>query len=169
MKIKSVFRVIQGHQITDEEIYRSFGRGNIPIFTASNEIKGYWDQSLVTEDNLPCITYPTKANAGEAFVHYQIFDANNTAALIPLPEWKEKIILEWAAFKLSGIFLDIATSKEGVSYLNKEIVEEYELNIPSTDVQARQLRCYQELKALKDKVDKVKTEIDKLLKIQLSD
>jgi hypothetical protein len=169
MKIKSIFTIIQGHQITDEEIYKSFGRGNIPIYTSSNEIKGYWDKAIVTKEDLPCITYPTKANVGEAFVQYEVFDANNTAVLIPLPEWRPKIILEWAAMKLGNIFLDIATSKEGVSYLNREIVEEYEMSIPLKDVQEKQLKYYQEIKSLKSTVDKIQDKINRLFRMQLTD
>ena len=54
MKIKSIFHIIQGHQITDEDIYKSIG--NIPIFTSNNVIKGYWDKAIVTQQDLPCIT-----------------------------------------------------------------------------------------------------------------
>lgn len=140
MKIKTAFKIIQGHQITDEEIYKNFGQGRIPIYTSSNEIKGYRDRSIVTKEDLPCITYPTKGNAGDAFVQYELFDANNTAVLIPWPKYRQQINLEWAALKLANVFLDIATSKEGVSYLNKEIVEEHELDIPPIDVQERELK-----------------------------
>ncbi len=168
-KVKSVFRITQGHQITDEEIYKNFGRGNIPIYTSSNEIKGYWDRAIVTKEDLPCITYPTKANVGEAFVQYDVFDANNTAVLIPLPEWRPKIILEWVAIKLANIFLDIATSKEGVSYLNKEIVGDYEMNIPLKDIQGKQLKSYQDIRSLKNTVDKIQDEINRLLHMQLID
>lgn len=167
VKIKSVFKVIQGHQITDEEIYRNYGRGSIPIYTASNEIKGYWNKAIVTKEDLPCITYPTKGNAGEAFVQYDVFDANNTAVLIPLSAWRGEIILEWAAMKLANVFLDIATSKEGVSYLNKEIVEEYELDIPLIDIQEKQLKVYKEIRSLKNIVDSMQREINRLLRMQL--
>jgi hypothetical protein len=80
MKLDSVFKIVQGHQITDEEIYKSIG--NVPIFTARNAIKGYWDKAIVSKEDLPCITYPTKANSGYTFIHDELFDANNTAVLI---------------------------------------------------------------------------------------
>lgn len=71
--ISTYFDIIQGHQITDEELYKS--EGNIPVYTGSNEIKGYWDKAIIEEDKLPCITYPTKGNKeGNAYVQYEIFD-----------------------------------------------------------------------------------------------
>jgi hypothetical protein len=152
MKIKNIFRIIQGHQITDEEIYRNIGSGNISIYTSNNEIKGYWNKSLVSEQDLPCLTYPTKAFSGEIFIQHSVFDANNTAVMIPYPEWREQIILEWASFKLSNVFLDIATSKGGVSYLNKEIVEDYDLIVPSKDIQQNELKYFKILKSLKNRV-----------------
>jgi len=134
MRIDIAFNIIQGHQITDEELY--YTEGEIPVFSGRNELKGYWDKSLITIDDLPCITYPTKANAGNAYVQYNIFDANNTAVLIPKnDEWRNKIDLHWFAFKLQNIFHHISTSKEGVSYLNKELIESYEIEIPKKETQ----------------------------------
>jgi hypothetical protein len=166
-KIGSVFKLIQGHQITDEEIYHSFGLGKIPIYTSSSELKGYWNKALVSQDDLPCITYPTKANRGEAFIQTEIFDANNTAVLIPLEDWRGHIILEWVCFKLSEIFPSIATSKEGVSYLNREIVEEQVLEIPSKTVQQDELRYYKQITSLKYSVEHITGRIDRLLQLSL--
>ena len=38
MTIDDLFDVIQGHQITDEELYKI--EGDIPVLTGKNEIKG---------------------------------------------------------------------------------------------------------------------------------
>lgn len=165
MKIKSIFHIIQGHQITDEDIYKSIG--NIPIFTSNNVIKGYWDKAIVTQQDLPCITYPTKAFSGETYIQYGMFDANNTAVLIPYLVWRERIILEWVSLKLANIFLEIATSKGGVSYLNKEIVEDYELDIPLKDIQEKELEYYKRIKSIKDSAVGIKTELNKLKKLDL--
>lgn len=155
MKLNSIFQIIQGHQITDEEIYQSIGLGNIPIYTSSNEIKGYWDKAIITDGDLPCISYPSKANSGEAFVHDKVFDANNTAILVPLPEWRNRIILEWVALKLANIFLRVATSKEGVSYLNKDIVNELDFEVPDITIQQKELIAVSELKDLKMNCNKI--------------
>jgi len=159
MKLKDVFRIIQGHQITDEEIYKSIG--NIPIYTASNEIKGYWNKIIVNQDDLPCISYPTKANKGEAFIQKGLFDANNTAVLIPLPHWRNQIVLEWAALKLAAIFLKIATSKEGVSYLNKEIVEEIEFEVPKEAIQHSEMEILGKVLLLNAGLNSISNRIDK--------
>jgi hypothetical protein len=157
MKIKSFLRIIQGHQITDEEIYLSIGK--IPILTSKNEIKGYWNKALVTEEDLPCITYPTKANTGEAYVQTEIFDANNTAVMIPFPEWREKLNLHWLCLKLSALFLTNMTSKEGVSYLNKEIVEEIEIEIPKKEIQDKEYAKAEYLLKLQTKLAEIQNKI----------
>lgn len=154
-----MFKIIQGHQITDEEIYQT--EGNIPVLTGKNVIKGFWNNTLIEETDLPCITYPTKANSGEAYVQNSIFDANNTAILIPLPEWRGKIILEWLAFKLPSIFLNVQTSKEGVSYLNREIVQEVEIEIPNKPTQEKELNYYRKLQSSGEKLDKILGKIKK--------
>ncbi len=168
MKLSSVFQIIQGHQITDEEIYRIIGLGSIPIYTANNEIKGYWDKAIVTEGDLPCISYPSKANSGEAFVQHNIFDANNTAVLVPLPEWRNHIILEWATLKLANIFLRVATSKGGVSYLNKEIVREIDFEIPAKAIQEKELKIISELRDIKANCDRILSHIQHIKNLTLA-
>ena len=157
MKLKEIFLpIIQGHQITDEEIYQSvIKNGRIPILTANNEIKGYWEKAIVSESDLPCISYPTKANSGVCFVQTSIFDANNTAVLIPKPELRSNLCLEWLAFKLSKFFPKIATSKEGVNYLNKEIVEEVELDLPNYDTQLAQYNSIRKLLQTKARIEQI--------------
>ena len=82
----NVFRIIQGHQITDEEIYKSYG--SIPVYTGAGELKGFWDKALVEKDDLPCLTYATKAFDGTIVIRNEIFDANNTAVLILKDKYK---------------------------------------------------------------------------------
>ena len=162
MKLNALFDLIQGHQITDEELYIT--EGDIPVLTGKNEVKGYWNSTLVEKSNLPCITYPTKANSGEAYVQDRIFDANNTAVLIPKTEWQDKLNLQWVAYKLSNLFLRIATSKGGVSYLNKKIVEEVELEIPDKHVQDDEFRIHQELVSTEAQLQAILARIEVLKK-----
>lgn len=169
MKIKEIFDLKQGTQITDEDIYYSIpNNGKIPIITAHNEIKGYWDKAIVTERDIPCITYPTKGNRGFAFVQNKIFDSNNTAILTPFTEYKDKILLDWWAFKISKNFVQIATSKEGVSYLNKEIVEDLEFEVPDKDSQIQQFDSIKEIIKLRDKITKTIKRINKLKEATLA-
>ncbi len=158
-KIASIFKMIYYHQITDEELYKS--KGNFPVFTAKNEIKGYWNKKMIEEEDIPCISYPVKGNQdGYAFVQNEIFDANNTAVLIPYPEWREKINLEWITYKLRTLFLQVQISKEGVSYINKEIVEEYEIDIPDEKLQLRELNYYRKLNNLRLKFEDIENKIN---------
>lgn len=159
MKLKKKFNLIQGHQITDEELY--YTDGDVKVITASNELKGYWNKAIVKEEDLPCITYPTKGNDGVAYVQYKIFDANNTAVLIPFPEWREKINLEWLSFKLGAVFLKIQTSKSGVSYLNKEIVEDYDFEMPNTEIQLIELKYYKKLQFLRGNIEYILSQTKK--------
>lgn len=160
-KLSIIFDVIQGHQITDEELY--YTEGEIPVLTGNNEIKGHWNKKLVNEEDLPVITYPTKANPGVAFVQTKIFDANNTAVLIPKKEWRKKIVLDWFRYKLPPMFLDAMTSKGGVSYLNKDIVEELDIDVPNKPKQEREVKYYKKLEAMKQKLEGVLERINELL------
>ena len=81
MKLSEFLTINQGHQITDEEIYL-VDDSKFPIYTAKNTIKGYWNQSIIKQKDLPCLSYPTKANQGDIFLQDKLFDANNTAVLI---------------------------------------------------------------------------------------
>lgn len=165
MKLKRIFKIIQGHQITDEEIYKN--RGEIPVITGRNEIKGFWNKSIIEGEDLPCITYPTKANSGEAYVQNKIFDANNTAILIPFYKWKDKLDLYWVAYKLSKIFLDIPTSKDGVSYLNREIVEEVDIEIPRKKMQSEEFKSILQLLLMKEKLEQILNKINKIKNSEL--
>lgn len=162
MKIIEMFDLNQGIQITDKEIY--YSKGKIPILTGNNEIKGYCNKSIIKEEKLPVISYPTKGNAGVCYVQYSIFDANNTAILVPKKQWRKKIFLEWMTFKLSQIFPDIVTSKGGVSYLNKEIVENLEISIPSLKIQkvefqsiSKLLNFHKQTKLILEKIELIKS------------
>ena len=160
MKLNKLFDILQGHQITDEELYVAVG--DIPVITARNEIKGYWNKSIITKENLPCITYPTKGNSGESYVQNNIFDANNTAVLLIKPEWKKCIDLEWFSLKLKNVFLQIQTSKEGVSYLNKEIIEDIEIDFPDINIQIKEKEKFFKLIAFKNKLDFIISKINKI-------
>ena len=160
MKIIDIFDLNQGHQITDKEIYEN--EGVCPIFTSRNDIKGYWDKTIISKEDLPCITYPTKANIGNAYVQYDLFDANNTAILIPKPEWKDKIDLEWFKFKLRAIFLNVQTSKGGVSYLNRNIVEEQEIHFPDLSTQKKEFLILNEINSKQYTTEKILKLIEKI-------
>lgn len=159
MKLLQLFKINQGHQITDEELYLT--DGTIPVYTGKNEIKGYWNKSIIPKKELPCITYPTKANSGCVYVQKEIFDANNTGVLISLKEWKDKLDLEWFAHKLRHLFLKIQTSKGGVSYLNKEIVEDLEISIPDIAIQISERNILNNLLRKKDIIQKILDKINK--------
>jgi len=163
--IETIFHINQGHQITDEELYIT--EGEIPVYTGNNEIKGYWNKTIVEKKDLPCLTYPTKANAGAVFIQEKIFDANNTAVLIPRKEWRDRIVLEWFKYKLPNLFLETMTSKGGVSYLNREIVEKIEIVVPDRSRQEKEAEIYAKLTDKRDKLSKILEQINQLLSKQV--
>jgi len=160
MKLNTFFNVIQGHQITDEELYRT--EGDIPVYTGRNEIKGYWNKKIVEQKDLPCLTYPSKAFSGKIYIKKKIFDANNTAILIPFNEWREKMNLNWVSHMIGSEFLKVATSKGGVSYLNKEIVERVEIDIPNKEIQDKQYTKLAILEKYYKKINQILKKIDSL-------
>lgn len=166
MKLTSIFELNQGQQITDEEIYQN--QGPIPVLTGQNDVKGYWNESIVDEEDLPCITYPTKGNQGDAFVQTEHFNVNNTAVLIPYEEWRDKLKLQWIAYKLETIFLKVMTSKGGVSYLNRKIVEDVELEVPDKDIQKEELKFYRSISNLLNRVNKILSDIEELKEYSLA-
>ncbi len=157
--LEKIVRIIQGHQITDEEIYNH--SGNVPIFTGPNTIKGYWNKSIVNLTDLPCLTYATKAFDGTISLQDSIFDANNTAVMLLNDEYKQAVKLEWLMVILPNIFLKKATSKEGVSYLNKEIVNQIRIDIPKDFIQNK---CIDRHKALNNLYNSIKVLKDKYYK-----
>ena len=117
-KVSEVFTIIQGHQITEEEIYNSFG--DIPIFTGNNRLIGEVNTSIIKSNDLPCISYPTKGQVGNFFVKRVLFEANNTAVLVPKQEWRDRINLYWFIAQISPKVKKECNSKAGVGYIGKE-------------------------------------------------
>ncbi len=161
MKLKDIFYINQGHQITDEEIYNSFGE--IPIYTGNNDIKGYWNKNIINEENLPCITYPTKGFSGNIFIQNNIFDANNTAVLYFKEDKKDVVSLEYVKCILKHKFLKAMTSKENISYLNREIVEEIDIEIPDDKVQKRIIEINSKYEKKLESIEENIQKIDKII------
>ena len=151
------FDLNQGRQITDKKLY--YNVGDVPVLTGNNEIKGYWHRASVTKKDLPCITYPTKGNSGVCYVQKSIFDVNNTAILIPRKKYRETMDLNYVAFHLSKLFPKITTSRKGVSYLNREIVEKIDLSLPSKEIQLERYKAISKIINLRRKLSSVLKEI----------
>ena len=165
MKLAEIFKVNQGHQITDEEIYNS--PGNIPIYTGNNDLKGYWDKTIIDESLLPCLTYPTKAFGGKIFIQNKQFDANNTACLLLKNEYKDKVLLEYFQYLLPSEFLKNATSKGGVSYLNKEIVENIEVNLPPKKIQTKMIEQFKTINFYNENIQEMKENLLNILEKEI--
>lgn len=159
--LTTFFEINQGHQITDYELY--YTEGEIPVYTGNNELKGHWNKSIVQANDLPCLSYPSKGNSGVVFAQQEIFDANNTAILIPKREWRNKIVLDWFRYKLPFIFLELMTSKEGVSYLNKEIVKKIEIFLPDKTEQEKEAVLFLKFEKLKLHLTSILNEIETIL------
>lgn len=151
--LDNIFHINQGHQITDEELYNS--QGEIPVYTGANVIKGYWNKSIIPEIVLPCLTYATKAFDGVISLQEEVFDANNTAVLYLKDTYKDVVLIEWAQYILPNILLKARTSKGGVSYLNREIIKDLSIAIPSKDMQAKQIQIFGNLTNSLNKIKEI--------------
>ena len=153
VSLDTMARIIQGHQITDEEIYNQ--KGDVPIFTGPNDIKGYWEKAIIDCTDLPCLTYATKAFDGTITIQRSLFDANNTAVLIIKDEYKSVVEIEWLQAILPNLFLKNATSKEGVSYLNKAIVQNITIDIPKHCIQKKCIERHKQLSDLQVRINRL--------------
>lgn len=167
MKISDIFYINQGHQITDEEIYTA--TGTIPILTANNEIKGYGKTSIISSDFLPCLTYPSKAFTGEIFVQTKLFDANNTAVLIPKEKYRSEMKLQYFAIILGKLFLNYLSSESQVSYLSKETLSNIEIiyPFPSLKEQEQVVTQFKKLKNIERDITKILDNIKNLYSYEL--
>lgn len=167
MKISDIFYINQGHQITDEEIYTA--TGTIPILTANNEIKGYGKTSIVTSEFLPCLTYPSKAFTGEIFVQTELFDANNTAVLIPKEKYRTEMNLQYFAIAMGKLFLNYLSSESQVSYLSKETLSNIEITypFPLLEEQNQVVIQYKKLERLKRDISRIIDNIKSLYSYEL--
>lgn len=122
-KVRDIFDHKQGHQITDEELYNSCGKIKV-ISGADATIKGYTINSYVNECDLPCLSYQTKGN-NNLIIHIQkeLFNANNTAVLIPKPNWRNYVLLDYIIPKLVKNMSQIKNSDSGVSYIDTRILD----------------------------------------------
>lgn len=126
-KVSDVFTITQGHQITEEEIYNSFG--DVPIFTGNDCLIGKVNTSIIKSNDLPCISYPTKGRVGNFFIRRVLFEANNTAVLVPKQEWRGRINLYWFISQISPKVKKECNSKAGVGYIGKEIMQRITFDI----------------------------------------
>lgn len=167
MKISDVFYINQGHQITDEEIY--FASGSIPILTANNEIKGYGDSQIVNFDDLPCLTYPSKAFSGKVFVQSNLFDANNTTILIPKEKYRSEMNLQYFAKVLGNTFLAYLSSESQVSYLSKTSLSNIDIDypFPSVEEQSAFVRCFEKVNKLEEIITVEIEKIEEIISYEL--
>lgn len=157
-KVSEVFHLNQGHQITEEEIYNSVG--DTPILTGNNEIVGYVDKNisdkpLVDEEDLPVISYPTKGKVGNFYLQTELFEANNTAVLIPKKEWREKLNLYWVVSYLSPKTKKAYNSKKGIGYISKNIMKEINIEIPNKKRQDRIGELYKKISRKLSKINEL--------------
>lgn len=165
MKLSRIFWVYQYHQITDEELY--YSDGHIPVYTGSNELKGYWNQSFGEKITLPCLTYSVKGFDGVISVQETVFDANNSAVLCVREEYREEVVLEWFQYVLPHYFYKVLVNRGGVSYLSKERVEDLEIPWISRDRQLEQLITFKKLGEMYHILTEQKRQIQCLMEKQI--
>lgn len=148
IKIRGLFHIWQGHQITDEEIY-NIKEGRFPIITGHNMIKGYTNQPVVTD--LPCITIPSKGVVNRLYLQTQPFDANNTIALIPKD--RSEIDLEYFIYTQTEHITNSISSINSNNYLNKAILEDIEIRYPDYPTQIIIREEYEKLSRMREMIN----------------
>jgi len=146
--IHNLFHIWQGHQITDEEIYNS-KKGNVPIITGHNEIKGYALDPYIVD--VPCITIPSKGIVNKLYLQTKPFDANNTIALIPID--RTEIDLEYFIFTQSDYITSFISSTSTNNYLNKALLENVEVKYPDYIIQLQIKTEYKKLIDMKKQIE----------------
>lgn len=158
-KIRDLFYIWQGHQITDEEIYNSEG-GEYPILTGQNQIKGFTKKPFIKD--VPCITIPSKGIVNTLYIQKKPFDANNTIALIPKD--RKEIYLDYVVFTKSKEITSYISSVNTNNYLNKDILADIEINYPEDiEVQKEMSRQYQNLLEMKKQLESIEKVIENQL------
>lgn len=164
MKLDDIFIPYSYHQITDEILYSS--DGDIPVYTGNKEIKGYWSNTFIDEIDtlLPCIAFPLKGNnSGFSYIVSEHFDANNTGLLVTRTEYKNEVNLEWFKYKLRSILIKIQTNKDGVSFINKEILKNVEFELPNIKLQNKELEYFQRLNKIKEQYEYYRTKCNSII------
>lgn len=149
-KIHELFNIWQGDQITDEEIY-NLKRGEYPILSGHNKIKGYTTKPRITD--VPCITIPSKGIVNKLYIQTTPFDANNTIVLIP--KNRKQIDLEYFVFTKSDYVTSFISSKNTNNYLNKETLANIEITYSSFYSQLQIKKEYQRLISLRGRIESI--------------
>ncbi len=162
-KIRQLFHIWQGHQITDEKLYNTEKR-LFPVVTGHNHIKGYVESPFITD--VPCITIPSKGVVNKLYLQESPFNANNTIALVPKD--RKEIDLEYVIFTQSNHITSFISSINTNNYLNKAILEDIEIEYPDIDIQIEIKEQFKELLELKVSIeiilDKLSNQIVKNIK-----
>ena len=153
-KLGKLFNLFQGQQLTDKYIYDNIG--SIPVISGSkNGIKGYIKETLINEENLPCIVYQTKGNKTfTSVIVNRPFNANNTAVLIRKKNTKELYNINYIQMFLHKNMQEIVNSESGVSYIDTKILDTY-ISVPDIDIQNEIYAEYKRLSDIKEKLESI--------------
>lgn len=183
MKISDLFFVTTGERIIESEVY--LHKGIIPCVTSqtsNNGITWYADEDWLNKEHKEniiydkCITW-TKDGvyAGKLFYRdYPFYPNDHCGVLIPKPDYKDKINLNWFVYTQERYIMSNASQQNSKPMLYNNSMADIKITLPMTkdgsiDIiyQNKIVEQYDKLKKYKnlllDQISKVETFLEKSL------
>lgn len=153
VKISKAFDFIPEENITEEYAYNH--KGKYPVFTGSTDNNGisHYIDTWNTEGE--CITFTTYGSAGKIFYREgKCTIGRNCMGLKVKPEYKDKIIVEWFAYKFQNLFYRLRIGEiDGQKSLNKMLLDDVVVKIPDKETQSKELSRYKKANKLINIID----------------
>lgn len=163
--ISKIFDFIPETNLIEEDFY--YRRGQYPVFSGQTEAEGILACIDSYNQEEPCITFTTYGmNAGKIFYREGKFTiGRNCMGLRPKKEYEDKMNLRWFSYRYQNLFhrLRIGDMK-GQRSLNKTLLENVEVVIPSTEVQEKQLDAYEKAQSILSETEELLEKSKSLLR-----
>ncbi|MDE1829229.1 MAG: restriction endonuclease subunit S [Thaumarchaeota archaeon] len=168
-KIGEIFDFIPETNLTEDYFYEH--KGSFPVFSGQTDELGivtYIDSYNQSGDCTTVTTYGN--NAGKLYFrtgNYTI--GRNCMGIKPKDKYKSEINMKWFSFKFQGLFYKLRIGDpDGQRSLNRMLIENFKISIPSSHVQERQLKLYEKTEKLKQRVDQISMEMEQFLKSKIA-
>jgi hypothetical protein len=167
--VEDVFYVESGKRITEQEVYQHLG--NIPVVTSKTSEKGiswYADEEWLKRNGRiydgKLITWTKEGYAGKLFLRdYSFFPIDVCGVLMLRDDFKDKVNLNWFIFTQQENFYKNVYSKGSQGKLYQESVKGIKFNLLDRKTQDELSKKYQEIIILRNKINKIISQIQKTL------
>ena len=166
--ISDLFEVIsEDTSLTEEYFYEH--PGDFPVFSGQTQDFGIVARIDTFKQDGPCVTLTTYGSAGTlAYREGRFTVGRNCMGLKLKKEYESQVNLRWFAYALQGLFKRLTIGESGgQTSLNKTIVERVQIELPSIEVQERQLEKYIRAQSLLDTIVTLKAELESLIESEM--